>query len=102
MDTVHGKIKFEFHSKIWQHNGQGGWHFVSLPQDLSKEVRDNLRSHEAGWGRLQATAKIANSTWETAIWYDTKKKTYLLPLKAAIRKQEMLKTGQVIEATIWV
>ena len=35
-----------------------------------------------GWGRLKATAKIGNSEWATAIWFDTKINTYLLPLKA--------------------
>ena len=97
-----GKIKFEFSSKIWQHIGKGGWHFVSLPHELSKEIRDNLKSEEEGWGRLKASAKIGNSTWNTAIWFDTKMNTYLLPLKAEIRKNEKLEIGKSIKAIIWI
>jgi hypothetical protein len=41
-------------------------------------------------GRLKATAQIGDSIWKTAIWFDTKLNTYLLPLKAAIRKKELI------------
>lgn len=99
---MRGKIKYEFITKIWQHAGQGGWFFVSLPYDLAKEIRDNLKSEEEGWGRLKATAKIGNSEWETAIWFDTKMNTYLLPLKAEIRKKEKLETGKNIKTIIWI
>lgn len=99
---MNGKIKYEFTAIIWQYAGQGGWHFVSLPQDLAMEIRENLKSEEEGWGRLKATAKIGNSEWDTAIWFDTKHNTYLLPIKAAIRKKENLETNKTILTTVWI
>lgn len=96
------KIKYEFITKIWKFSGQGGWHFVSLPQEFAKEIRDNLKSEEEGWGRLKAIAKIGNSEWQTAIWFDTKMNTYLLPLKAEIRKKEKLETDLNIKTNIWI
>lgn len=99
---MNARIKHEFSAKIWLHSGQGGWHFISLPKGIAKEIRDNLKSEEQGWGRLKATAKIENSQWETAIWFDTKHKTYLLPLKAEIRKKEKLETNKEIKITVWV
>lgn len=99
---ANGKIKYQFIAKIWQHQGQGSWHFVSLPRKLAKEIRDNLQSAEEGWGRLKATAKLGNAEWDTAIWFDTKSNTYLLPLKAEIRKKEKLKADQEVHATIWI
>lgn len=97
-----GKIKYEFTAKIWLHAAPGGWHFVSLPYGLSKEISDNLKSEEEGWGRLKATAKIGNSEWETAIWFDTKLNTYLLPIKAGIRKKEKLAVDKKIETIVWI
>ncbi len=97
-----GKLKYEFVSKVWQHNGQSGWHFVSLPLELAKEIRDNLKSEEEGWGRLKATAKVGNSEWDTAIWFDTKKMTYLLPLKSEIRRKEKLLADRSIKTIIWI
>jgi hypothetical protein len=99
---VNAKIKYEFTAKIWQHDGVGGWHFVSLPPHLAKEIRDNLKSEEQGWGRLKATARIGNSQWATAIWFDTKHNTYLLPLKAEIRKKEKLEKDKHINVVLWM
>ena len=97
-----GKIKYEFSAKIWQHSSPNGWHFVSLPTDMAEEIRENLKWQEEGWGRLKATAKIGSSEWETAIWFDTKHKTYLLPLKAEIRKKENIKKQNEIQTIVWI
>ena len=61
------KIKYEFSAKIWQHSAPGGWYFVSLPVELSNEIRENLKWQEEGWGRLKASAKIGNSEWNTLL-----------------------------------
>ena len=98
--TSNIKLKYNFRAKPWQYSGNGGWHFISLPNKLSKEIRTSLKSEEEGWGRLKATAKIGNSEWETAIWFDTKLNTYLLPLKAEIRKKESLKIDKLVDVTI--
>jgi len=96
------KIKYEFSAKVWQHSLPNGWYFVSVPIKIAKEIRTHLKWQEEGWGRLKAAAKIANSEWETAIWFDTKKNTYLLPLKAEIRKKEKLESDKTIKVSIWI
>lgn len=95
-------IAYKFDAKTWTSGGSGSWYFVSLPLDISKEIRDNLKSEEEGWGRLKATAKIGATEWKTAVWFDTKWKTYLLPLKTAVRKTEQITEGQMITICIWV
>ena len=95
-------IKYEFTTKPWKYTAPGGWHFVSFPIELATEIRSTLKSEEEGWGRLTATAKIGNSEWKTAIWFDTKLKTYLLPLKADIRKKENLEIDKNIKAVVWI
>jgi hypothetical protein len=57
---------------------------------------------EEGWGRLKVSARVGKSTWDTAIWFDTKAQTYLLPLKASIRTAEGLNTEQVYGFEVWV
>lgn len=95
-------VKYEFKGEPWQYSDQGGWYFVSLPQQLSIEIRNHFKKEEEGWGRLKTTAKIGNSEWKTAIWFDTKKHTYLLPLKAEIRKAENLGFGKKVNIVIWI
>lgn len=95
-----GTIKYSFTAKPWQYTGSGAWYFVSLPKGMSSEIRKNLGSEEEGWGRLKATAVIGGSEWQTAIWFDTKRKTYLLPLKAIIRKKENILADKKVPVVI--
>jgi hypothetical protein len=96
------KIKYEFLAKVWRHAGTGGWYFVSLPIEISLEIREHLRWQEEGWGRMKATAAIGKTEWETAIWFDNKHKTYLLPIKTEIRKKEKIENDQEINITLWI
>ncbi len=84
------KIRYQFSATVWQHSAPGGWYFVSLPKELAAEIRQHIKWQEEGWGRMRATATIRGTTWETAIWFDTKLGTYLLPIKAVIRGKERI------------
>lgn len=57
---------------------------------------------EEGWGRLKIKAQLGNSQWDTAIWWDSKSNTYLLPIKSAIRNAEKIMPGEEQKITIWV
>ena len=93
-------ITYSFKATPWKYAGAGAWYFVSLPVKMAKEIRTALRQEEEGWGRLKATARIGNSEWKTAIWFDTKSNTYLLPLKAEIRKKEQLEEGKTVKVVV--
>ena len=96
------RTEYAFSAKIWQHGETGGWHFVSLPGDMAGEIREHLKWQEEGWGRLHVTARIGDSEWDTAIWFDTKHNTYLLPLKADVRRKERLVADQDIDVIVWI
>ena len=99
---VEGKIKYEFSTKMWKHSSTGGWYFVSLPKIISKEIRENLKWQEEGWGRMKTFAQIAALKWETAIWFDTKMGTYLLPIKAEIRLKTNLEVNKEFKMIVWI
>lgn len=84
---MQGKIKYHFTAILWRHSGAGGWHFVSVPLDIAQEIRTHLYWQEEGWGRLEVTAAVGTVSWSTAIWFDTKANTYLLPIKVVIRNK---------------
>ena len=99
------KAKYEFMAKPYQYSSSEemcGWTFVSIPKDLSKEIREDFKYLEEGWGRMKVIAKLGSSEWQTAIWFDTKQDTYLLPLKAKIRKQEKVTLGKNVQVVILV
>lgn len=94
--------KYSFQEQLWKHRGKGGWHFVTLPKTLAVRIRKQHVFEEEGWGRLAVTAQINNCRWETAIWYDTKAKSYLLPVKAEIRKKQSLDTGNTVKVVLLI
>ena len=99
------KVKYEFSATAYKYSSSEdmyGWTFVSLPKELSIEIREKFKSLEEGWGRMKVTAKLGESEWQTAIWFDTKQDTYLLPLKAKIRKQENVVLGEDVHVVILV
>ena len=85
-----------FRAKVWKYEGKAGWYFVTLPKQLSKKIRQAHGLSEEGWGRLKALAHIGKTNWKTAIWYDTKAKSYLLPLKSEVRKKEAIAVGSLL------
>lgn len=98
----HKGIGYEFNAKPWLYSGPSAWHFISLPSKIAREIKENFKSEEEGWGRLKVTAKIGETAWKTSIWFDTKLETYLLPLKAEIRKLEHIEVGKSIIIYIWI
>lgn len=104
-ETLMEGMRYEFIGKPYLYSSSddvGGWTIVPLPEALSKEIRDNFKLLEEGWGRMRITAKIGNSEWQTSIWFDTKQGTYFLPLKAGIRKKEKIICGQEINIVILI
>lgn len=97
-----GTINYTFTAEVWQYNPPKGWCFVSLPIEISNEIRQHSRWQEEGWGRMPTIATIGNTEWKTAIWYDTKQQRYLLPLKAEIRKKEGIVVGKVVEVRVGI
>jgi hypothetical protein len=96
-------IQYEFTAKPWLYSPTPmSWYFIALPQEMANEIRENLKFQEEGWGRMKARAKVGNTEWETSIWFDTKHKTYILPLKAEIRKKEKLEIDKEVATIIWV
>ena len=98
-------INYEFSSSDYYYSSSPqmtGWTMVSLPKNLSSAIREAFKSLEEGWGRLKVTAKIGQTEWQTAIWFDTKQDTYLLPLKAVVRKKEKITEESMVTVNIWI
>jgi hypothetical protein len=89
-------LKYSFKAKLWKYKGKGSWYFVTLPPRLSARIRRHHGLDEEGWGRLKADAKVGQSNWRTAIWYDSKYESYLLPIKSNIRKTESVSVGSTL------
>ena len=51
---------------------------------------------------MKASARVQDITWDTAIWFDKKKDTYLLPIKADVRKKAKLNAESILNVDIYI
>ncbi len=87
---------------MWEYDGQGAWHFVSLPEDITDEIDERFRHRAKGFGSQRVEVTIGSTTWRTSIFPDTKRATYILPVKKAVRKAEQLVDGSVARVELEV
>ncbi len=94
---------YNFKAKIWVYSGKSAWFFVTLPRDVSDEIKFFAGgSKRPGWGSVRVTAKIGKTEWKTSIFPDAKRGAYLLPVKSAVRKAEKIAEDDQVSVTICV
>jgi hypothetical protein len=91
---------FKMKATVWQYPGAGGWHFLTLPQEESEIIKEAFSALKHGWGSLPVTVTIGQTVWKTSIFLDSKSGSYLLPLKAEVRKKEKIGIGDTITFSI--
>jgi hypothetical protein len=91
-----------FASTLWEHDGNAAWHFLSLPDDLSDDLEQRHGHHAAGFGSLRVEVTIGDTTWRTSLFPDSKRKTYVLPVKKQVRVAEGLADGSPVEVRLRV
>jgi len=93
-------MKTVFTSKLWVWPGEGAaWRFVTVPKADSEKLKRTVRV-KRGFGSIRVTAKIGTTSWRTSIFPDSKSGTYLLPVKASVRRAERLEDGESAAITI--
>ena len=97
MDSV---IEANFSATVWRHPAAGGWCFLSLPVDVADEIRS--RVEPAGFGSVRVSATIGQTTWATSVFPDKARGSYVLPVKAAVRRAEGIDTDEPIDVHLVV
>ena len=80
------KKVFKFNAKVWVWPGYAGWHFVTLPKNLSKKIKKIGKIYGAGFVRVKVA--VGKSTWRTALFPHKESESYLLSIKKPVRKKE--------------
>jgi hypothetical protein len=88
---------YKLRGRVWLYQGMAGWHFVTLPKKQSVEIRKKFDFNKRGWGSQPVKITIGQTQFKTSIFPDKKIGTYLLPLKAEVRKKEKINVGDNIK-----
>jgi hypothetical protein len=91
---------FEFTADLWRWKPDGSWVFLSLPADVSEEIRQQPRPPRPGFGSIRVRVTIGGSTWKTSIFPDSTSGCYVLPVKRAVRTAEGVDVGDAVDVRL--
>jgi hypothetical protein len=90
----------EFDAKLWVSESNAAWTFLSLPVDAADDIAAAHAGRARGFGSVRVEASIGASTWCTSIFPDSKLRTFVLPVKKAIRNAEGVEAGTTVRVAL--
>ena len=104
---IHIDLDLDFTAELWVYPGAGGvknansWHFVTLPGDIADQIKF-VRQKQPGFGTVRVKVRIGATQWQTSLFPDKASNGFLLPIKAAVRRNENLAVGDTLNISIVV
>ena len=81
---------------LWIWTGDNGsWHFVTVPEELSDEIRAHCLAAMRGFKSARVAATIDEVSWLTSV-FPMKSGGYFLPVKAEVRRKVGIAAGDVV------
>ena len=90
----------EFSGEVWFWRGPAQYHFVSVPEDESAELKSTAALVTCGWGMVPVEVLIGESRWTTSLW--PKNGGYVVPLKDKVRAAERIDVGDTVTVRLGV
>lgn len=92
--------RFEFASKLWRHQGDAAWYFITLPLDVADDIEELTAPARRGFGSVRVEVTIGATVWRTSLFPDNKAESYVLPVKQAVRSAEAIDDGDEVRVRI--
>lgn len=93
---------YRFTAELWLHQGEGTWHFLTVPADVSDDIEALTAHRRAGFGSVRVRVTIGATSWATSVFPDTRRQAYVLPVKKDVRRREDLADGDRVEVALEV
>jgi hypothetical protein len=78
---------------LWIWTGENGsWHFITVPEEFSDEIRAHALASLRGFGSVRVEARIHDVTWRTSV-FPVKSGGYFLPVKKEVRCRAEIVAG---------
>jgi hypothetical protein len=87
-------MDFEFSGRILFWRGPAPWFFVKVPAKHSRDIRAISSLVTYGWGVIPVHVRIGRTEYTTSLF--PKDGRYLVPIKASVRKAEILEKGDKV------
>ncbi|HEU0311514.1 MAG TPA: DUF1905 domain-containing protein [Sphingomicrobium sp.] len=79
---------------VWS-GGQASWHFLTVPEEQSNEIRAQSLAHRGGFGSVKVDAEVNGVAWRTSV-FPQKSGGYILPVKASVRCDAGIVAGDTV------
>jgi Domain of unknown function (DUF1905) len=89
-----------FEGVLWRVPGESGWHFITLPLELTADIREETAPLRKGFGSVKVTATVAGTSWSTSVFPDTQTGSYLLPVKKSVREATGIHPGDTVSVRL--
>lgn len=92
---------YEFSATVWRHDPAeaASWYFLDLPFEVTDEI-DEVAGPRPAFGSVRVEVTIGGSTWRTSVFPDGRRRTFVLPVKKAVRSAEGLDDGARAEVRL--
>ena len=87
-------LELRFRGEIWSWRGPAPYHFITVPDEASADIRAIASLVTYGWGVIPVTVALGGTQWTTSLF--PKDGRYLVPIKAAVRAAERLSDGDTV------
>ena len=91
-------VALSFSAELWRYEGAAAWHFVTLPPEAAEQV-EHAREQAgggAGFGSVRVEVTVGSTTWRTSVFPDKGSGSFVLPVKAPVRRDEDVAEGDVL------
>ena len=89
-----------FTAELWPYEGEAAWWFLTVPVDVSDDLRERTEGLRRGFGSVRVQVTIGGTSWSTSVFPDSKQGTYVLPVKKAVRVREELEEGDQVDVAL--
>ncbi|RHA40750.1 DUF1905 domain-containing protein [Cellulomonas rhizosphaerae] len=87
-------MQLQVTGEVWYWRGPAPFHFVTLPEPLSAQIRAVAPALTYGWGMIPVVATIGEITFETSMF--RKNELYVVPIKNVVRHGEGIEVGDTV------
>ena len=89
-----------FESELWVYPGEvASWYFVTVPRGLSETIKA-ISGKRKGWGSVRVSVTVGAVQWATSVFPESKSGSYILPIKAEVRRKASLRAGDNVSVTL--
>lgn len=95
-------MSYSFRAALWRWKGEApaSWVFLTLPGDIAFAIRAEAAAIPKAWGSVKVRARIGEVAWPTSLFPEKTSGSYLLPVKAEVRKALGLHDGDEVEVDL--